>query len=230
MSSRSGVFETWQPRYATHGVATFPVRFEMRDGKIDKIPAVKGYMKLGLRGSTDLTRRFADADGIGLALGGANRLIAVDIDTPDENAVADVLACHGQSPLIARTPSGGHHVFYRHDGRQHRRVRHPYWRERNVPVDVLGNGFVVAPPSLSPKGIYEFVEGQIDDIARLPIMRAVPGDVDASHAQALPKASVTISKGRRNTELWRHCMRQAKAVASFAELLDEAHRFRLLSA
>src|SRR5262249_22643975 len=96
-------FDTWQPKYAERGIATFPVRFVERNGKIDKVPAVCGYMKLGLRGSTELTRKFAAADGIGFALGSRNQIAVVDVDTPNENVVADVLDHYGSSPLVARS-------------------------------------------------------------------------------------------------------------------------------
>ena len=117
---RKGTFDMWQPRYAERGIATFPVRFIERNGKVDKVPAVCGYMRLGLRASTELTRKFADADGIGFALGSRNKIAVVDVDTADENVVADVFDLYGPSPLVARSPSGGHHVYYQHNGRQHR--------------------------------------------------------------------------------------------------------------
>src|SRR5262245_14683009 len=69
--SDPSVFQLWQPKYAACGFATFPVKFVARGDKLDKVPAVKHYMKLGLRASTELTRRFADAVGIGIALGHA---------------------------------------------------------------------------------------------------------------------------------------------------------------
>ena len=102
---RKGTFDMWQPRYAERGIATFPVRFIERNGKVDKVPAVCGYMRLGLRASTELTRKFADADGIGFALGSRNRIAVVDVDTADENVVADVFDLYGPSPLVA-IPSG----------------------------------------------------------------------------------------------------------------------------
>jgi hypothetical protein len=170
------VFDTWQPRYAARGIATFPVRFVVLDsGKLDKRPMVQHWMKMGVRASTELTRKFANAQGIGIALV-RNGLAVVDADTKDENVVADVLAHYGPSPLIARSPSGGHHVYYRHNGRQRRRIRDPYWQERGAPVDVLGNGLIVAPPSRAPTGVYRFVQGDIDDLQRLPALRASAED------------------------------------------------------
>jgi hypothetical protein len=167
------VFDTWQPRYAARGIATFPVRFAvLASGKLDKRPMVQHWMKIGVRASTELTRKFANAQGIGITLGIRNGIAVVDADTKDENVVADVLAYYGPSPLIARSPSGGHHVYYKHNGRKRRRIRDPYWRERGAPVDVLGNGFITAPASRSPKGDYAFVQGGLDDLQRLPILRA----------------------------------------------------------
>jgi hypothetical protein len=42
--SSTGTFANWQPAYATHQIATFPVT-------ADKVPAVRGYGRVGLRGS-----------------------------------------------------------------------------------------------------------------------------------------------------------------------------------
>jgi hypothetical protein len=54
------VFDTWQPRYAARGVATFPVKFIIRGGKLDKVPAVMGYMRLGPRARTASRDRSTD--------------------------------------------------------------------------------------------------------------------------------------------------------------------------
>lgn len=184
------VFDMWQPKYAERGIATFPIEFIVEpSGKVRKKPMVCGWGKLGLRGSTELTRKFSDADGIGFALGRRSGIAAVDVDTPDENVVADVLDYYGPSPLISRSPSGGHHVYYRHNGQQRRRIRDPYWAERGAPVDVLGNGVIVEPPSRSPKGVYEFVQGNIDDLLRLPIMRMASSEPPPSSKDPSPKAS-----------------------------------------
>lgn len=223
--SEPPVFQVWQPKYAACGVATFPVKFVVRGEKLDKVPAVKHYMKLGPRASTELTRRFADADGIGIAMGRLNGLAVADIDTKNENAVADVLAHYGPSPLIARTPSGGHHLYYRHNSRMRRRVRDPYWLERGIPVDVLGNGFVVAPASRSPRGTYCFVQGGLDDLLRLPVMRLVTARSEPTAPVPAPAAQPVVPAGQRNEQLFRHCMRHANKVQSFSDLLDVARGF-----
>ena len=50
----AGVFQTSQPQYAAHRIATFPVG-------VNKRPAVRGYPRIGLRASTELASKFADA-------------------------------------------------------------------------------------------------------------------------------------------------------------------------
>ena len=183
----NGIFDAWQPKYAARGIPTFPVKFVARDGgKFDKVPMVKHWQSFGPRGSTELTRRFTDASGIGFALGTRNGFAVVDVDTRSESVVADALDYYGPSPLISRTPSGGHHIYYRHNGIQRRRIRHPHWSARGAPVDVLGNGLAVLPPSVRPDGEYEFIQGALDDLHRLPELR------DPAPALSPPAAERTL--------------------------------------
>jgi hypothetical protein len=53
----SGIFSTWQPIYAEHGIATFPVGHA-------KKPGVRGWQRVGLKGSADLAAKFEDADAL----------------------------------------------------------------------------------------------------------------------------------------------------------------------
>jgi hypothetical protein len=43
----------------------------------------------------------------------------------------------------------------------------------DVPIDILGGGYVVAPPSKVAKGDYEFLQGSLDDRDRLPALQNV---------------------------------------------------------
>jgi hypothetical protein len=79
-----GVFPTWQPRYAAHGIPTFPVTAE-------KKPATTGYLSTGLSGSAKLARKFTDAEAFGFACGLRNKLTLADIDSTDERVLADAL-------------------------------------------------------------------------------------------------------------------------------------------
>jgi len=72
----TGVFAEWQPRYAKHGVATFPVQ--------NKRPRIHHWQKAGLLGSSQLAMKFADADAFGFQCGKRNRITLIDIDSRDE--------------------------------------------------------------------------------------------------------------------------------------------------
>jgi hypothetical protein len=156
----SGNFTLWQPAYAEHGIATFPLH-------ADKRPAIKGFNKVGLRGSQQLAFKFAAADALGFLCGPYSKVTVGDIDIADAGVLADFLARHGATPIIIVTASGKFHAWYRHNGEQ-RRIRP--WPERCI--DILGRGgFVIAPPSKIGRGHYDFIQGSLDDLDRLPVMR-----------------------------------------------------------
>lgn len=117
---------------------------------------------------------------IGLPLGGATGLFALDFDPREETDPEtgeivqftyrqlreDVEALLGRelpATAASRTPSGGFHVFYRQpDGEPlgNRKGRLP----RHVDVRGLG-GYVIAPPSVRADGrAYEWVEGRDPEI------------------------------------------------------------------
>ena len=109
------IFKRAQAEYAAHGIATFPVKgiLNPRNGKIDKIPAISNYGKVGLRGSAKLAAKFADARGVGFMAGRRSGIVIIDVDSADERLLGDALDRHGETPIIAKTASGGH--FGRND-------------------------------------------------------------------------------------------------------------------
>src|SRR5215216_5136377 len=216
IARHTGVFSDWQPRYAEHGIAIFPV---VIDGS-RKRPAVKGYLKVGSILSRELALRFPDNDAFGFALGRSNRITVLDVDTPDERVLSDALAKHGASPLIVRSGSGNWQAWYRHGG-EGRHVR-PWGGE--PPIDVLGGGYVVAPPSVGTRGRYEIVQGSLDDLQRLPALQALDFLKSPSKAPtAAPEApAAAIRDGERNNSLWRACMRHALRSPNLDTLLDVA--------
>lgn len=223
--SSAGAFAEWQPRYAEHNVATFPVTE-------NKIPAVKGYLKIGLRASEQLALRFPANDAFGFACR-RNRITVLDVDAPDERLLADALDQHGHTPFIVRSGSGNFQAWYRHNGEK-RRVR----PDPEKPIDILGDGFVVAPPSVGSNGRYEIIQGTLEDLDRLPTMRPTGGNVNhgtqISERDALGvthKLSETNEENtshiatrsiKRNETLWRHCMKVARGCANLEELMDAA--------
>jgi hypothetical protein len=162
------VFADWQPVYAKYGIATLPVRFE----GTDKIPGVKNPERFGLPASSALAKRaresgqFRDHTGLGFYAGRYSKITVVDVDTPDERVFLRAQDEFGESPFIVRTGSRKFHAYYRHNG-EPRAIR-PFAGE---PIDILGGGLCVAPPSRGPKGPYEIIQGTHEDLANLPLMR-----------------------------------------------------------
>jgi hypothetical protein len=113
---------------------------------------------------------------------------------------------------VARTGSGHFQAWYRHNN-ERRRIR----PDRNVPIDILGAGLVVAPPSQSAKGGYEFISGSLDDLDRLPVMQNVPVEAwDNSRLVA------EVKQGQRNNKLFTACLEAARHCDDFDALCDVA--------
>lgn len=197
-----GLFAEWQPRYAERGIATFPVR--------EKRPAVTNYLKIGMRASGQFALKFPSDDAFGLGCK-RNRITVLDVDAPDERLLADAMSECGPTPFVVRTASGNFQAWYRNSG-EPRRVR----PDPRRPIDILGHGFVVAPPSRGAKGKYEIISGGLDDLGALPPM----------HRLEPPPAAVALfEEGRRNETLWRHCMEKAHRSANITDLMEEAMLF-----
>lgn len=207
----TGTFAKWQPIYAEAGIATFPV-----DGHAKK-PAVGNYLKGGLPASREWARKFSDASALGIACGRRNRLTVLDIDSPDEGLLGRALDKFGDTPIIIRTASGKFHAWYRHNG-EGRKIRTAMPGE---PVDVLGNGFALAPPSRGSVGSYEFISGSLADLKQLPRMTAQTAAPSAPPAVSTPDITL-VGQGERNNMLYRACMVQAPLCAGLDQLMDFA--------
>src|SRR5262245_14175773 len=194
----SGIFSRWQPRYAEHGIATFPT------GETKK-PSIRGWQKVGLKGSAELANKFGDADALGYVTGCLSNVTALDIDTTDEKVAADAIRRHGQPAIITRTASGKFHHLYRYSG-ERRRIRP--WPE--LPIDVLGdNGYALAAPSKIATGSYEIVHGPFDDLDRLiPLADLnLSCTVSPPITPTPPKFAAMRAGDGRNNDLWERCMR-----------------------
>jgi Bifunctional DNA primase/polymerase, N-terminal len=209
------LFAQYQPIYAKHGIATFPVT--ILNG--DKKPAVKGYLDLTLDESRKLALKFEGHEAFGFALGAQSGITVLDVDTPDEQALRDALAKHGPTPIIVQSGRGHWHAWYRHNG-EGRHIR-PWGND--APIDVLGGGFVVAPPSMGVRGPYEFVKGGLDDLANLPTLKNL--DLPESKPRSPKATGSTVYEGQRNSTLFKACLRCALDCSSLDELLTWAQAY-----
>ena len=199
------LFSQWQPRYAGVGLPIFPVAM----GGGQKRPMVRGYLRIGADTSRQLAMRFPDASAFGFALGTSSKVTVLDVDAADERILADALNRHGSTPIIIRSGSGNFQGWYRHAG-EGRRIR-PFAQQ---PIDILGGGFVVGPPSEGSRRRYEMIAGQLDDLDRLPVLRGLPAEIILTGTR-MPKTG----PGERNSALFRNCMRRARRCQTFDQLL-----------
>jgi hypothetical protein len=210
--STPNAFSVAQPMYAALGIATFPVRVT-GDGR--KVPCIKGWQNVGLKGSAALAEKFEQAEMFGFCLGPRSNVTVLDVDTPDERVLADALSRYGNSPLIIRTASGKFHVYYGHQGEG--RLIRPFGKD--LPIDILGGGFVVAPPSVAPnRHRYEIIRGRLEDILDLPTMRLDR----ATLIKARPRPGAQAVEGTRNNSLFTFCLHKAAGARTAEELLDMA--------
>jgi hypothetical protein len=204
---RKGIFSTWQPPYSEHGIAVFPVG----EGKR---PLVRGWQKVGLKGSAELAEKFLDANALGYVTGGRSNVTVLDIDTTDEKIAEDAIGRHGQPVVATRTASGKLHLLYRYNG-ERRRIRP--WPD--LPIDILGdNGYALAAPSKVAAGSYEIIHGHLDDLDQLKPMQGI----EAAVAPPLPAKFAGMREGDgRNRALWERCMRSG-AGCTLDRMMDIA--------
>lgn len=212
-------FAHWQAAYAEHGIPLMPMEIVGTRKK----PMVTHPDRLTLKRSRGLATepRFKDVEMFGFIAGARSKVTILDIDGNDDRQwqrlLQDMQDRHGESRLIARTPSGGFHLYYRHNGEQAKVARVRPWRETGEPIDVLHSGPVVAPPSQGTRATYEIICGTLDDLAWLTVMRGLGANDNAAQA-------TRIRQGERAEALWRFSMSQARFLddGDEAGLLDVA--------
>jgi Primase C terminal 1 (PriCT-1)/Bifunctional DNA primase/polymerase, N-terminal len=200
------LFAVWQPRYAAHGVPLFPVKVT----DLRKKPLVQGYLLTDATHSAQFALTFGGAESFGFTCGDQSRLTIVDMDSTDSRIIHESERLFGASPLIWRTGGGNYAAAYRHNG-ETRRIR-PI---RSLPIDLLGGGYCVAPPSLGTTRHYEIIKGNLADLDRLPMLR-LPEELATSRT----RGHEGISKGKRNDMLFRSALQQARYVDGLDALVD----------
>lgn len=145
------IFEEHATEYFRLGFPVIPVE--------GKVPAISGWTQYCRRMPTSLefdewTKQFPDHN-IGLCLGPAARLTAVDVDSDESSVRIAFFHTLPKTPLIKRGLKG-FTAIYRSDEVPSTAVK----LNRRHLVDILGDGrMTVLPPSIHPKGMtYEWVD------------------------------------------------------------------------
>ena len=200
-------FQHWQPIYAERGIALIPCG-------PNKAPLVKYPQKFGRDASGEITKKFSDASAFGYYCGKRNGITVLDVDTTDEHVLADAMNWHGQTPIAVRTGSGKFHALYRFNNEK-RAVR--AWD--GLPIDLLGAGLALAPPSVVAKGQYQIIHGHLDDLDRLPIISDLEDRLYVGRSLGSHPRPQKQGEGRNN-DLWRRAMREAHHTDNYEQLLD----------
>ena len=128
-------------------------------------------------------------------------------------ALGAALERFGDTPVTIRTASGKSKAWYRHCGEK------PCTRPFDgLAIDVLGAGYTIAPPSYRPDlgRAYEFLTGSLDDLDRLPAMRADALDTSCQ------RAAEAVREGERNRALYLWCMAEVRHCDDEDQLIDAA--------
>lgn len=199
------IFAQHAAAYAAAGLPAFPV-----DPR-QKRPAIRGWQKAtpARARAWASSPRLGDADGLGILMGAPSGITEIDVDGVGEAWLAAAVERFGETPITIRTASGKHKLWYRHSG-EGRRIR-PF---PDAPVDVLGSGFTIAPPSWREDlgAAYAFRTGGLDALDRLPRIKSLDAGFRAEG----------VRQGERNDNVWRWAMTQARHCDDVAALIDAA--------
>ena len=202
-----GIYAQHAAEYADAGVPVFPVNTR------EKKPAVKGWQKTTPRRSRAWAHgRLGSSDGLGIVMGKPSGITEIDVDAVGEAWIGAAVERFGETPIIIRTASGKAKLWYRHNG-EGRRIR-PF---QGQPLDILGDGFTVAPPSWREDlaASYAFRTGGLADLANLP---TIPPEA----LGGFTRAAEGVQTGTRNDSLWRWCMAEARHCDDVETLIDVA--------
>jgi DNA-binding XRE family transcriptional regulator len=204
------------------GLAPIPV-----GGKDGKKPLVTGFTKWEKRPGLNTIRRWIDKypeANVGVVTGPLSGVSVVDIDSNVPMVQQQIVERFGDTQLKTRTPSGGLHLWFRHNGEACANF------SPHFPVQVkAAGGFVVVPPSVRPSGShagcsYEFIEDTPENLARLLPMKPASINRAAATATNLPRLRA-VKEGRRNDSLFRHLKDHAPYCDDWEALVDVGMTF-----
>lgn len=200
----TGVYGRHAPIFRDAGLPSFPV--DMRH----KRPAVRNWQRPSPGAVNSWLGKHGDADGLGVLMGVSTGITEIDVDVVGPASLAAAVERFGESPVVIETASGKSKLWYRHAG-EGRNIR-PI---KGLDIDILGAGFTVAPPSRREDlgSAYRFVQGGLEDLARLPKLR--PGSLETHQASS-------VAVGYRNSSLWRWAMTEARRCDDVEALMDAA--------
>jgi hypothetical protein len=205
-----GAFADAAPAWAAAGIVPLPVSPTGKGWMVKHPETFRRQTAMSLAAKP----RFADAN-LGFLCGALNGLTVIDIDSPADAELQHALTTYGDTGAIVRTPSRGAHLYYRHGG-EGREIR----PDPSRPIDELGGGLCIAPPSSKPAGGgYAWLRGDLSIIPNLPKIR--PGAVQKIR-DVERQVGPRVQKGERNAQLFRYCRQIVGYCDDLDQLIDAA--------
>ncbi len=212
------VFRAAAIDYYRAGLSVIPT-----GGESGKKPCEHGFMQFARkrphRKTLERWIKTRPTANIGIMAGPVSNLTVVDVD--DATLLDTAIAEFGDTPVIDRSPSGGNHLYYRHNGEK------TLNRLDGAAIDVRGAGgtpLVIAPPSIRPDDFkrYEFLSGGVADFVRLPEARrgSLPLVYDVLKRSAKNWSEMQDGDGR-NLRLFQCALRLASQYPR-EEIIDRA--------
>lgn len=132
---------------------------------------------------------------IGLVLGKASGLVAIDIDHPDTDVIRAIAGALPPSPWV-RVGAKGMVIMYKHGGPKTLKTRRMKAKEtKETVVELLGHGTqVVLPPSIHPDTQRPYTSGGVDLVDVLDELPVLPEDFEVKIRDAL-KDLIEMSDG-----------------------------------
>jgi len=207
-----GVFEQHINEYINHGIAGIPLN--------GKKPAVKGWNTNNL----SKARIWADSGkhndaNIGFTCGRETGITIVDIDEAGTAPLERMINRCGEPPIITRTASNKHHLWFKHNGEGRRCNKLP-----GEKVDILGAGLAVAPPSIRAElngTAYKFLKGGLDELSSLQPIK--PGALPVEFYGNAANSNKPNPEETRNNTLFDKLRPKARSCTSIDELIGVAN-------
>jgi hypothetical protein len=197
-------FAIYAEKYLDIGCSVFPV-----EGK----KAVVSWKSLQRKRPSNRTfenwqRKFPSSN-IGIVTGKVSGITVIDCDDPNVS-VSELFDIYGETNFVVRTPSGGHHLYYKFNGENSR-------TGLDSNIDLKGEGgYVVAAGSYNPESgqRYYIISGDMYDLMNLPYMKK----------QFL---NLPSNKGERNNKLFYYLKDIAVNIDSLENLIECALKYNI---
>jgi putative DNA primase/helicase len=197
----SNIFKEFAPKYWAAGLPVIPLYAATANvTSAGKRPILNEWSQYGLEmPSIDVQAHWLNMYGdsnIGLPLGLASGLCAIDIDTEDTTLDKAIMDSLPESPWH-RVGAKGRVLIYKWSGQKNFKLRDP---DGGMICEFLGQGNqAVMPPSIHPKTMKPYVANvELWDLVAKGNIPTLPDNIESILSELLKKKGFNVSSGGRS--------------------------------